>query len=207
MELIKALIKAQSEFPAIPKTKEAVGRGNSRYMYAPLGVILEHVTPVLNKHGLCVSFSTNYVDGKFGLVTELLHSSGDKRVSFTPIQENLAPQEFGQHLTYKKRYSLTGLIGTEAEDDTDAQDTTPDPRPSIETTQKQSSPKPATDSQRKMIHARLISIGLPAGPSREVFLASATNKRFIDELTMDEVNPLLKKIAEYVPPQPEDLPF
>ena len=49
-----ALQKAQAEFPSMGKTKQ-VGVGSFGYSYLPLEQMLSLVTPVLLKHGLCLS--------------------------------------------------------------------------------------------------------------------------------------------------------
>ncbi len=120
--LVDALVKAQSAFPPIPRTKEVLvktDKGAYSFMYAPLDAILALIRPVLNAHGLAVSQA---VSGE-ALTTILMHTSGEWIADSMPLRPTTAAQQYGAELTYKRRYSLTSMVGIAAEDDLDAKGT------------------------------------------------------------------------------------
>lgn len=115
IELIKALLAAQQEFPKIEKSKDGQA-GNRKFKYAPHEVILDAVGPVLRKHGLLLTH------GPAGhqLVTRLDHASGEWRECQMPVNDQHANlQSYGIELTYLRRYSAQLLLGIITEDDTD----------------------------------------------------------------------------------------
>jgi len=83
--------------------------------YAPLPDILNHVRPVLSKHGLCVLQDA-------GVTTRIVHESGEwiesDRLTLTPQKDD--PQGEGGAITYARRYSLSAMLGISSEDDDDA---------------------------------------------------------------------------------------
>lgn len=118
-ELSGALVKAQSELTAIPKTKKVLvksDRGSYEFMYAPLDEVVAAIRPILAKHALAFSQG---VSGDF-LVTTLLHESGEFISDSMPIKGGGTAQAYGSELTYKRRYSLTSMLGLVTEDDDDA---------------------------------------------------------------------------------------
>ena len=139
-KLLPALAKAQSEFPEIKKDKEGQ-EGHRTYMYADLNSILKAVIPVLTKHGLCIvqiqehtsvlirqknqinadKIESFEYESKFVLRTRIYHSSGEFIESIYPLPDAMTkkPKEFGSLVTYARRYSLTPLIGIEADQDDD----------------------------------------------------------------------------------------
>lgn len=109
--LIKALIQAQSEFPAIKKDTE-----NPFYhsQYATLDGVLNQVSSVLRKNGLVVVQS---FDG-MALKTTLWHTSGES-ISGTQslVMEKQNAQGLASASTYARRYGLLAILGIAAEDD------------------------------------------------------------------------------------------
>jgi hypothetical protein len=114
--LVPALFAAKQEFPRIAKTKKGQS-GNRNFMYAPLDEINDHVDPVLWKNGL---FITQFPEGN-ELVTRLEHAaSGEWRECRMPINEMHANmQSYGIELTYRRRYSVTPILGITTEEDID----------------------------------------------------------------------------------------
>lgn len=91
-QLLPALAKAQTAFPAIPKNQTATvytKRGSYEFSYADLGSILQAVTPALRVEGL--------------LFVWRLQAAGAGVV----------------RITYVRRYSVVGLLALVAEDDDD----------------------------------------------------------------------------------------
>ncbi len=113
-ELYAALIKAQAEFPVIPKDKQAYN-----YKYADLATVISAVGAPLAKHGLCIS-QTMYRDGgELYLRTTLFHTSGESLVSEGWKITSLKPQEQGSLITYGRRYMLNAILGISPDDDDD----------------------------------------------------------------------------------------
>lgn len=115
-EISKALVAAQAEFPAIPKTKEvlvATQRGSYVFKYAPLEDTLKLLRPVLTKHGLGI---TQGADGE-AIVTTVLHTSGQWISHTMPLLDTANPQQYGAQFTYRRRYSLKAALGIETDDD------------------------------------------------------------------------------------------
>ena len=118
------LIEVQKAIPTIAKTSKAV-YGN----YANFDDIIKIVRPLLNEHNFVLVQKTQTQQGEqftsIGIVTELIHVSGEKVTSdpfIVPLQsekgKSLA-QTAGSILTYAKRYSLCALLGIATGDDTD----------------------------------------------------------------------------------------
>lgn len=118
-EIASALSKAQAEFPIIPKNKTVDYKTKDgrrvNYDYADLEDILQATRPVLAKHGLSVAQPI----GSNTVTTFLTHSSGQWYRSFMDFNRSNDVKEVGSMITYLRRYSLEGMIGTSSEKDTD----------------------------------------------------------------------------------------
>ena len=125
-KLIAALARAQAVMANPPRNREVTVRmakgGSYTFRYATLDRILETVRKPLAENGLCVSQALeNGENGKYRLVTRLLHESGQSLQSRTPLLvEHAGNQAFGSALTYMRRYALTALLGIAADEDDDA---------------------------------------------------------------------------------------
>lgn len=119
-ELAGALVKAQADFPAIPRNREVTvksDRGSYKFRYAPFEDILRAVKPVLSKHGL--SYSQGEHEGV--LETLLMHNSGEWISHGTKINlASASAQAYGSALTYARRYGFCAALGIQADDDDDA---------------------------------------------------------------------------------------
>lgn len=114
--LAAALIKAQAEFPAIPKTKEVIvksEKGSYIFKYAPLEDTLKLLRPILARHGLGL---TQGAEGA-AIVTTVLHESGQWLSHSMPMPETSNAQQYGAQFTYRRRYSLKAALGIETDDD------------------------------------------------------------------------------------------
>lgn len=114
--LAKALVKAQAEFPDVPKTKEVIvstQRGNYVFKYAPLEDMIKKLRPTLTKHGL------GFTQGANGgsIITTIFHESGEWISHIMPLEDNPDPQRYGSQFTYRRRYSLKAALGIETDDD------------------------------------------------------------------------------------------
>lgn len=121
--LAEALAAFQAEVPRMSKdeTAKVTGEGKNgpvkyTYGYAGLDQFVEIVEPVLGKHGLSVTGTTTWVDGKFVAVISLLHESGQERTACWPLPDpfgrGVGPQDIGSALTYARRYLGWLLTGT-----------------------------------------------------------------------------------------------
>ena len=143
-ELAAALAAAQGEFPEIPKlcTAKVKTRTGSDYSfkYADLETILTIVRPILAKHGLAISITTQtckielpstdreatvWTLGMEATVI-LLHSSG-QRLEGKPVQMPADPdavrriyaQALGSAATYASRYAIEAALAIRATEDDD----------------------------------------------------------------------------------------
>lgn len=115
-KLYAALIRAQAEFPDVPKTREVIvqtQKGSYVFKYAPLEKMLPLLRPVLIKHGLGF---TQGADGE-RLVTTIIHESGEWQSHSMPLLDNPYAQQYGSQFTYRRRYSLKAALGIETDDD------------------------------------------------------------------------------------------
>jgi hypothetical protein len=113
--LVEALFVSKTEFPRIEKNKRGQA-GNRQFNYAPLDVIMDHIDPVLTKHGLMVTQGT---DGH-NLITRLEHVSGEWREISMPVNaEHANMQSYGIEITYRRRYSYQLIVGIVTEEDID----------------------------------------------------------------------------------------
>lgn len=114
-ELAAAFSKAQGEYKRPNKSKY---NAHLKYYYASLEDSLEAVIPALSKHGLSISQPPfDMEDGRFIIVTKLLHSSGQwmsSRVRVVPEKNN--PQALGSQITYMKKYAINAMLGIGAGD-------------------------------------------------------------------------------------------
>jgi hypothetical protein len=119
-ELSAALAKAQAELKNPPRSREVSVKmksgGTYKFKYAPLGDILEMARPVLSKNGLAIC---QIIQGK-DLTTCLLHEGGQWLSStVTLAPQDPGPQALGSEITYKRRYTVTAMLGISADDDED----------------------------------------------------------------------------------------
>lgn len=118
--LHKALAAAQAEMPTVPKSKTAKA-GSYSYSYADLADVMTAVAPVLSKHGLAVTTTTEQVERGWLIVGRLVHDAGGSISASLPAQFAGGPQQIGSELTYARRYLLGMLTGVVTDDDDDGQ--------------------------------------------------------------------------------------
>lgn len=88
--------------------------------YTDLNGIFDEAKRVLKENGVSVIQSAFTQDNKVGVVTTLLHSSG-QYVKSDPllIDASHNMQDMGGQITYMKRYSLSAMLGISTEKDDD----------------------------------------------------------------------------------------
>jgi ERF superfamily len=123
-KLNAALAALQGELPSVRKDKTAKVKSERTgseytYPYADLADIAEAIHPLMSKHGLAFAAAPHFrEDGKYVLVGELLHVSGESKAGEFPLPIG-KPQEIGSAYTYGRRYLLCGLTGVVADQDDD----------------------------------------------------------------------------------------
>jgi hypothetical protein len=119
-EIATALSKLQGEI--INATKDKAGYN---YSYADLAQILDISRPLMSKHELSLTqMPTTNSEGKIGITSLLMHSSGQSITSFfeLPIDgvaKMSTAQACGSVITYMRRYALASILGI-AQTDEDA---------------------------------------------------------------------------------------
>jgi hypothetical protein len=115
-----AFVAAQAELTNPPKKSKA-NTGTYSYTYADLPAIIDHVRPVLAKHGLGISQDVLMEDGRLLIRTRIIHSSGEC-LEFGPLAGSVGGewQKVGSGITYARRYALAAALGIAADEDDDA---------------------------------------------------------------------------------------
>lgn len=129
-EFFRALKDFQDDCPELHKSKTAEIKtkagGSYGYSYAPLDGIAKTVRPILDKHGLSYSWTTEpSTDLRvINVVCILRHVEGHEERSTFPVPTDTpaamsAAQKNGAALTYGQRQSLVCVLGITATDDVD----------------------------------------------------------------------------------------
>ena len=123
-QLATALAKAQAVITNPARNREVEVRtktgGSYKFRYATLDAIIDAIRKPLTDNGLWFTQTLENGDGKYRLVTTLLHSSGQSLRSETPLLlQDAGNQAFGSALTYMRRYALTAMLGVAADEDDD----------------------------------------------------------------------------------------
>jgi len=107
--LAEALIAFQASVPTIHENDSSF-----HGKFANLAGVLGTINPALRKAGLAVSQLPEEVDGKPGLRTTLMHTSGEQITAVTPLvlaTGKNAVHEHGKSITYIRRYALQAILG------------------------------------------------------------------------------------------------
>ena len=124
IELSKALSKFQGEVTN-PKNTSTNPFFSSKY--APLEEVLNTIRPVLATNGLSITQIPTTEGDKVGVVTILMHSSGEY-IETEPLllktDKNTA-QGAGSAITYARRYAISAILGVASEEDDDGNNAEP----------------------------------------------------------------------------------
>jgi hypothetical protein len=114
-----ALVKALSELTNLAKDKV---NPHFKSRFTSLDAILDATRPVLAKHGLALSQEPVFEDGMAGVVTRIIHTSGESRESklILPLRDQSA-QGVGSAISYARRYSAAAVLGIASDEDDDGQ--------------------------------------------------------------------------------------
>lgn len=117
-KLIAALVAVQSELTNAPL--DGVNP-HFKSRYTTLSALLNHLRPVLAKHGLAVSQSITIADKIMTVRTAIMHSSGEAMEETLDLYtDRQSPQGAGSAITYGRRYALAAIFGIAGEEDDDA---------------------------------------------------------------------------------------
>ncbi len=116
--LAAALVKAQAAMKPASMNKV---NPHFKSKYADLASIIESVRKPLSDNGLSFTQTTHLgaIEYSMYLVTTLLHTSGQWLRAEYQLPTNATPQQMGSALTYARRYSLSAITGTAADEDDD----------------------------------------------------------------------------------------
>jgi hypothetical protein len=114
-----ALVAALSELTNLAKDKV---NPHFKSRFTSLDAILDATRPVLAKHSLALSQEPVFEDGMAGVVTRIIHTSGESRESklILPLRDQSA-QGVGSAISYARRYSAAAVLGIASDEDDDGQ--------------------------------------------------------------------------------------
>lgn len=102
--------------------------GNTRYTYLRYDEIMAVVQPLAEKHGLSISFSTDFQESRIIQTCTFQHVTGHSKDFKAFVRAGAGPygatetQADGAAMTYAKRYALCNALNIVVERDTDGQD-------------------------------------------------------------------------------------
>lgn len=134
----KAYVAAMSRFRGEPvsieKTKRVnyiSSKGEVDYYHADLADVSKAVTPILSKHGLSFSWSTNQSSNGIAVTCTITHIQGHSESVTLAASADISGgknsiQAIGSTVTYLQRYTLLAICGLAASDiDNDGQTDSP----------------------------------------------------------------------------------
>ena len=156
---IKALQKAQKEFPTLGKSKH-VNQGAFGYDYLPLEQMLSLIQPVLHNNGFHLSQLFGYTPtGETLVKTKLVHKDGHEEVSELPLflpprdlQKKNEAHVWGGSVTYQRRYSIKLILGLETDMDHNME--IEEEKPKRERPQKEESKPPVSQKSTTFVLAK-----------------------------------------------------
>lgn len=122
-EMAKDLAELVSSLKGMKKDKEVTvktEKGTYKFMYAPLSTILDKIKENKKFSLLQPIF---YVDGVAYMENWLIHITGDELKSGLyklAFKDGMKMQEFGNVITYTRRYSLGAFLGVSTDDEDDS---------------------------------------------------------------------------------------
>lgn len=154
--------------------------------YVPLENVVEAITEIAHKHGLSfIQYPINQ-DNKVGVVTVLMHSSGEyiqtEPVFTTPAKNDA--QATGSVITYLKRYSLSAVFGITSDEDDDGNSaSTVKEQPKTQNQTNNSLNGPLSDAQKKMIAGKVSELAKLSGKSENIIYKELTAELGINKMS------------------------
>lgn len=205
-KISEALALAQLEFDAVEKDKT---NPHFKSKYASLSSQISATRPALANHGLCMTQAPSSREGRYGVITRLLHKSGqwfESELLLKPRDES--PQSVGSALTYSRRYSAEAMLNIAPEDSDDdgnkanghderkSSSPTPEQVEQIKriemarAAQKEAEEKAAREAARDALFAKeATKKGIAESAWPELKARMSANKRTLNDMqmTMDEI--------------------
>ena len=93
--------------------------------YATLDHILDHVRPILAKHGLALTQAVYSAEGRVGVKTTIVHPEGVIELGeiTVAVKPDTSAQQVGGILTYLRRQSIQAALGIATDLDDDGNET------------------------------------------------------------------------------------
>ncbi len=115
-EIAAALAKAQGEMKNPLKDSD---NPFFKSKYADLAANIDAARPALAKHAIACVQTPYSVDGAIGVITRLVHASGQwiESDTLSAMPKDSGPQAVGTCVTYLRRYQYAPMVGLAAEDD------------------------------------------------------------------------------------------
>ena len=142
-EISAAFVKAQMGCESAKKSNDnnAFRNNGKASKYAGLPEVVEACLPACHANGIGVlQVLGETIDGKMGITTRLLHTSGQWLEGYGSIPlPKQDPQGYGSASTYARRYHLAAMLGIiQEDDDGNAAEAAPkaNPAPMIDQTQR-----------------------------------------------------------------------
>ena len=180
--LAKALVKAQGEFSAIPKTAD---NPFFRSKYAALPDVIATASPILTKNGLALS---QFISDDDTMTTYLIHESGEfiaHSMKLHLVKND--PQAQGSAVTYARRYAYMSALGLVADADDDGN----------KATQGKREEEKKVDAKREELK-KLLAVSHPDTADRKFFLEAIAGRKLKTsaDLTDEEVEAAITKLGE-----------
>jgi hypothetical protein len=147
--------------------------------YADLASVREAYQPAFTKHGLALVQMPYAKDGRVGVETMLMHSSGEwikAGADVKPVKDD--PQSYGSAVTYLRRYSAAAFAGLATEDDdgegAQGRGEKPAARPPQKTPEPQPKPETKPDPKQAGADGSFHSV---TGRYDKVFVKTGTGAR------------------------------
>ena len=195
VELAKALSLFQGEVKQPLKDK---ANPFFKSKYVPLENVVEAITEIAPKHGLSfIQYPINQ-DNKVGVVTVLMHSSGEyiqTEPIFTTPAKNDA-QATGSVITYLKRYSLSAVFGITSDEDDDGNSAS-----TVDNKQKPSnngSVEKLSAAQLKMITGKVEELSKINNESKNITYKNATKELGINKMSNQLTKQEAMKLIDYL---------
>lgn len=197
-ELAKALSSFQGEVIQPLKDKS---NPFFKSKYVPLENVVEAITKTASKYGLSFTQYPINQENKVGIVTILMHSSGEY-IETEPVFAQPAkndPQATGSVITYLKRYSLSAVFGITSDEDDDGNNATfGASQKKQQSQQKTNLPKMISAAQIKAIGTKTSNISKKDGVDQKQVYQSAAAHLNIDKSTKELTSHEASRIIEYL---------
>jgi len=182
-----ALVAALSELRNLAKDKV---NPHFKSRFTSLDAILDATRPVLAKYGLALSQEPVFEDGMAGVVTRIIHTSGESRESklILPLRDQSA-QGVGSAISYARRYSAAAVLGIASDEDDDGQQAS---------TPSKAVAKPVIPSKKDVPVVSMAKRELPKSAGDMLFSLMDTNKVSEEEVRSFCLSKGMKNVPEFV---------